>query len=335
MYCKFCGKQVDDNNSFCSNCGKALEKAEKQIADKSNKNTVINHLEQAKILETRIFTLDNMINVMDNKIQELRREPKVKKQYLDTHDIILWPFWIFFPIVLLIMAFLSGDFIGTMLCILSIVLIFFSNDVTEVLFSSAAIAAGVVFLINVIRMIIISIHNAKYKKEYKNYFNDMQQQYKINLSKANAIEKEKNILVDKRKQAIVYLKKIYSANIIYPKYRNFIAVLSIYEYFVSGRCDELTGHEGAYNIYENELRLNRIINTLDNILYRLDEIKQNQYYLYQALCDTKEMINSLSSEMNNISSDLSSVANSASIAAYNTKIAAEDTRLLTYINLIK
>ena len=212
---------------------------------------------------------------------------------------------------------------------------FFSDTVMEAVISSLAIAAGAVVLINIIGAVIAAIRNTKIRKQYKNYVNNIQTQHKIDLTQASAIEKNKRLLIDKRKKASVYLKKIYGANIIYPKYRNLIAVLSIYEYFVSGRCDELTGHEGAYNIYESELRLNRIINTLDDILYRLDEIKQNQYYLYQALCDTRNMIDSLSSEMNSISSGMSRIENSASISAYNTRIAAEDTKLLTYMNLMQ
>ena len=38
------------------------------------------------------------------------------------------------------------------------------------------------------------------------------------------------------------LNQLYSLNIIYPKYRNFVAISSFYEYFESGRCNTLKGH---------------------------------------------------------------------------------------------
>lgn len=47
------------------------------------------------------------------------------------------------------------------------------------------------------------------------------------------------------------LDALYSVNIIYPKYRNFAAICTIYEYFDSGRCTELSGPTGAYNLYRN------------------------------------------------------------------------------------
>ena len=48
------------------------------------------------------------------------------------------------------------------------------------------------------------------------------------------------------------LTKFYSANIIYPKYRNMVAIASIYEYFDSGRCTTLEGHEGEHTIFSNQ-----------------------------------------------------------------------------------
>lgn len=41
------------------------------------------------------------------------------------------------------------------------------------------------------------------------------------------------------------LKQFYNIGKIYPKYHNLPALTSIYEYFITGRCDELTGPHGA------------------------------------------------------------------------------------------
>ena len=50
------------------------------------------------------------------------------------------------------------------------------------------------------------------------------------------------------------LSELYSQDIIYPKYRNLPALTSMYEYFITGRCDEFAGPHGAYNLYEDEVR---------------------------------------------------------------------------------
>lgn len=99
---------------------------------------------------------------------------------------------------------------------------------------------------------------------------------------------------DKRKETELRLNKMYGCNIIFPKYRNFTMVSMLYEYICAGRCDSLEGHDGAYNILEVELRLDRIIVEIDLVNQKLDQIKSNQFILYSAIQD----INARFSEMN-------------------------------------
>lgn len=85
-----------------------------------------------------------------------------------------------------------------------------------------------------------------------------------------------------------HLKIIYAKNIIFPKYRNLVMVCSIYEYICAGRCTTLEGHEGAYNILEMEIRLDRIITQLDKVIAQLDAIQANQYMLYSAIQEANQ-----------------------------------------------
>lgn len=62
---------------------------------------------------------------------------------------------------------------------------------------------------------------------------------------------------------------------------------------LSERCYGLTGHEGAYNLYENELRLGHIISTLDSISSDIKEIKQNQRMLYDVMSESQKMTKSM------------------------------------------
>ena len=83
---------------------------------------------------------------------------------------------------------------------------------------------------------------------------------------------------------------MYDLDIIFEKYRNMIAMTSIYEYFASGRCDRLEGPDGAYNLFESELRQNLIINRMDVIISRLDQKKDNQYILYKQMTETNNQL---------------------------------------------
>ena len=103
------------------------------------------------------------------------------------------------------------------------------------------------------------------------------------------------------------LEKMYSYNIVFPKYRNYVMVSSIYEYFCSGRCMTLEGHEGAYNILELEIRLDRIITRLDCILQNLSAIQANQYTLYRCLQDSNQKIDLLLQEESRMADSLQGI----------------------------
>ena len=69
------------------------------------------------------------------------------------------------------------------------------------------------------------------------------------------------------------------------------------EYFESGRCSTLTGPDGAYNLYEQELRSNLIISNLQEINSKLDQIKANQYLLYTVVTDMNRTLKTINREL--------------------------------------
>lgn len=94
-----------------------------------------------------------------------------------------------------------------------------------------------------------------------------------------------------------------------------VAMCTIYEYFAAGRCTELNGADGAYNLYESELRQNLIINRLDTIIKQLDAIKANQYMLYTELKKTNEILEGISSDMKELTSTVHRIEDATHITA--------------------
>lgn len=90
------------------------------------------------------------------------------------------------------------------------------------------------------------------------------------------------------------LTALYAKDIVYTKYRNLVSIATLFEYIDSGRCFELEGPNGAYNLYEGELRADMIISSLNSILSDLEAIKNNQYTLYRSIenanATTREML---------------------------------------------
>ena len=163
---------------------------------------------------------------------------------------------------------------------------------------------------------------------------EKQERYKIAAQVLTALDKP-------LEETTKTLEKLYSVNMIFPKYRNLVAISTIYEYFITGRCNELTGANGAYNLYESELRQNLIIGKLDVIVQQLEEIKQNQYTLYTELQKTNLILSGVASDINNIMNsveriedNVQSIAASSYITAYCSQVTAKNTEALKYITLI-
>ena len=112
------------------------------------------------------------------------------------------------------------------------------------------------------------------------------------------------------------LKQYYSIGVIYKKYRGLVPMCSIYEYFQSGLCSELTGHEGAYNIYESELRFGMIMTELKEISAKIDTIREHQSVLFDAINQGNMFSEQLLREASHQAQQMQFIENNTAIAAY-------------------
>ena len=129
------------------------------------------------------------------------------------------------------------------------------------------------------------------------------------------------------------LQRYYSSEVIYPKYCTLPALTSIYEYFVTGRCTELTGPHGAYNLYEDELRKDTVISQLNTVIENLEQIKQNQYMLYQQVKSINENTQIIASELQQIKGYTVQIAQLTALNAYYAALNERNTRISMYYHL--
>lgn len=150
-----------------------------------------------------------------------------------------------------------------------------------------------------------------YSQAMKKYVNDVakyteaveraKENHKLALrlygDRSNQYQLASNAIMKKHEETLAglenALRELYSANVIFPKYRDMVAISAINEYLLSGRCSELEGQAGAYNLYEMELRQNIIIGQLSNIISNLEQIRNNQYTLYQELVKANDTVNGI------------------------------------------
>lgn len=101
-------------------------------------------------------------------------------------------------------------------------------------------------------------------------------------------------------RALQIRSDLYSCNVIFSKYRTLPAIASILEYLESGRCEALSGPDGAYNLYESERRADLIITKLNDVLGSLEKIKEGQHLLYRELKKANATLEKVSEQIKSL-----------------------------------
>lgn len=162
-------------------------------------------------------------------------------------------------------------------------------------------------------------------------------------AKKDALAKEIAVLRNCYAQSRNYLDTVYGYDVIDPEYRNIYAVSSFYGYLKKGRThglqfDQQSGDQGAYNIYENERRLDLIITNTDEILRRMDQVIHNQHELAVGLENPSRQVKTLCSnvtqQLNTISCSVGAIERCQSIIAYNSECNARNLTFLSWMHTI-
>jgi len=134
--------------------------------------------------------------------------------------------------------------------------------------------------------------NISVRKANKNYNAEVQAQYlnaqiQDNIRVANELVQKNDArnyhttITNQLEETEQILKKLYDLNIINPEYRGLRPISMFYQYFDTDRCMTLsvcpvTGHEGAYNLYEAEKQRSTITSQLNTVIDHLETIKDTQ-----------------------------------------------------------
>lgn len=141
----------------------------------------------------------------------------------------------------------------------------------------------------------------------------------INERAKRSLNSIKNNLIYKKKQLENVRERLYSANIIYPDFRNLVAVSQILAYLEMGIADTLEGPNGAYKEYLKDIRVGRICNKLDDLQMEirngfrgfqnvlLKEMRISHQKIDQFSSKFTENMNEMMDTINNASNSISSV----------------------------
>lgn len=79
------------------------------------------------------------------------------------------------------------------------------------------------------------------------------------------------VTTETRKRVEAQLAKLYDKDVIHKTFRKMIAVNQLYEYLEMGLCDGLQGPTGAYAQYLEDLRTNKICDTVNELKVSMEE----------------------------------------------------------------
>ena len=311
------------------------------------------YLKNVFILEKQIYTLDSTIKRLAEKEKYLAIPNVIEKPELKNvprlENFFSCLLIVLYSVFCLIIGFPIGSIIG--IGVIAIILIGLVVDYSYSVLLPVIIVIGFIIIASLICMVCTNSKKRKQIESINEENSACEKQYQMQVKNENLRmqkeNKQKKILLNEIEQLRITRDKckktldiLYQLDVVHVKYRGFVTITMLYEYFDTGRCDSLTGHEGAYNIYENEIRMNLIIAKLDDVIKQLETIQQNQYMMYEAILDcnriTKELCQSTEQNMRLVSEQnakLDKIAESSDLIAYNSQIAAENTQILKYIEL--
>lgn len=343
MFCKKCGSEIADDSVFCYKCGEKLgdipteSLTAKRInlnPDKLDTSGTAEYLKIVCQLENDKYTLVKTKQNLEYKVNNYGyakniSKPLKEKSNFDFDDyLFLVLIGGFLGYIFGAMSTHSGGIISGII----VGLIYISTWIGMGIGIGAALL--IIMFIGIYYSILTSKENKINRKKYHKEVNE--DNLRVEKEKACIPVFKRHIAELDKKIAMLdnSLNKLYSYDILYKKYRGNLAALNtMCEYFVSGRAVTLSttnGNDGAYNLYENELRQNVIIDKLDVVINSLEQIKANQYALYEAIQEADRTMYQIS----DMAEKISSIADNSALSACNSKIAADNTKAIAYMETI-
>lgn len=234
----------------------------------------------------------------------------------------------------------AGFGIGAIFCILAIVILV----VIDFNFLLVVPISLIVYLITglivaaVTYSIVIAKNNRRYKKRYDKECEEYDSKLKKDSlrvesenKKKRILIKQRDLLIERKKEAVEILNSFYIASGIDRAYRNIVPIGYMNDFIRLGIATKLEGADGLYYLIRNELRFDQMNYTLNEISHKLDKIIDNQHKIHSELthmnykCDKILRETKRTAELTERNNDLlnNAVVNTA-ITAYNTeRIACE------------
>ena len=300
MFCINCGQEVSQNSKYCPNCGAEIKNRQinnntsiKNLSVDENSGEVSavkikDYLSKIKILETMVFEQSSLLDNIHYELNSYRNwSPKASLSYRGYS----FNFGTFISLVIGI------GLIAWLPCMLIGGAINEDNGFGIGIIVAWCLGFAVAIIVEIDKANVDNGNKKRIIKENAIIERDNNEGRKLVDFACRQLEAESAKVEKKLIDTKAVLNKVYNIGILYPDYRNFVAVCSIYQYFDAERCYTLKGPAGAYNIFEQEKRLNLIIDRLDVIISALERIERNQRVLYNSIVSAQDAVAGVMNEI--------------------------------------
>ena len=298
------------------------------------RNELIDYLREAIQHETDVITQEQIITTFD-KESERRKPILAEKQSVERPQMVSLSQDSYVLPVMGWIIFLSGAFM---------LLLEFQYGITSFIVLSILVLLLGVFLLSIWHKKKKSIEeeNQRRQEQYDKRTAEIEAQYKLAREKYDSSMlawNDSNVKMhaffeEPLQKSRRILSQIYEQGKIYPKYHNLPALTSICEYFITGRCDELTGPHGAYNLYEDEVRKDTVISQMNTIISNLEAIKMNQFMLYEQVRDIQDTTQRIGIELRQIKGYTIAMTEMTALNAYYAALQERNTEFLAIHHML-
>lgn len=202
------------------------------------------------------------------------------------------------------------------------------GDIPAIILAVAAIVIVMFTLEIIYRKFISSSLKKEYKLNRHKHNERMERSNALYANVQNKIACYNRQLTDVNKEfreTNALRNKFYSENVLPEKYRNLVAVSTMYQWLRDGRCTQIYGHGGLFDTYEYDLRLGAIVGNLQELNQKMNVALHNQQILIKEVRRGNEIAQNILQYAENISAtqreianDISSIKTSSNITAMQT-----------------
>ena len=336
MYCSNCGNELQSGQKFCPECGQKVqgiptdqrkvqvvknEKADIQIAETERLKAYMFKVKELEGLAYEERTLLSNIRAEEDRYRSITKQAYESKHTNNPRD-----------------SFSTGFFCGAAISFIPAIIFWMvrTGYPGEGIIFGLLTAAVIGVIVGIIFIIGESIETKKRNEEIdkrNRWIAEQNERTDREIKHAlTELEKQYKIVETKTIRTNEILNRLYALNILHPDYRNIVAVCSLCQYLDSERCYSLKGYDGAYNIYEQEKRMDIIITKLVDIIANLKQIQRNQQMIYNAIVSAHTAVSGV---MQEIRSDLKkNQAINQEIREYS-RISAENSNAMMFLEAWK